>query len=230
MTQPQNQTNNSTKDTDNPQERAHLRQKADTMGISYSPNISNAKLRERIRAKLNDEPDPHPETSADNVTVDGKVMDTVALEEAVATVLANLGRPRRTGNRLHSSKSAVQKEREKQWAEQLKLIRCRVTNHNPAKKDLKGEIITVVNAFVGRVGKFIPFEGFEDGYHIPQILVTELQSRKYQQIKSVKKDRNGLVNLPEHRLVNEYTVEILEPLSKKEIDGIARRQMAVAEA
>lgn len=235
MTEQKNQVNNTTKDTDNPEERRLLRERADLMGMKYSPNISNEKLRERIQARLNDQPHPDDEseeiqgTQADDL--DGKPtnFDNVSLEDAVAKILTNMGRPRATGNRL-TKKQAEQLEREKQWAEQLKLVRCRITNHNPSKQQLKGEIITVVNKFVGRVSKFIPFEGFEDGYHIPQILVTELQGRQYQQIKSTKKDRNGLVNLPEHKLVNEYTIEILEPLSQKEIDGIARRQTAVSEA
>lgn len=117
-----------------------------------------------------------------------------------------------------------QKIREDQYRDEMALLRCRIYNLNPKKNDLQGEIITVGNRFVGTVRKFIPFgEATDNGYHIPRIIYNELKSRKFQQIgtKTVK----GQIEV-KTRLVPEYNIEVLPPLTKEELEELALSQAA----
>lgn len=108
----------------------------------------------------------------------------------------------------------------------LRLIRCRVSNLNPAKNDVRGEIITVANKYLGTVRKFIPFgEQTDGGYHIPQVLVDELNTRKFQQVKT-KRVKGQLVN--ESRMVKEFAIEVMPPLTEDELRQLGDRQAAAS--
>lgn len=123
-----------------------------------------------------------------------------------------------------SQSQLEQNTRDKLQKSKMKLVRCRISNLNPAKNDVQGEIITVANRFVGTVRKFIPFgEQTDGGYHIPQILVDELNTRKFQQIRT-KRVKGQLVN--ESRMVKEFSIEILPPLTEEELSQLADRQQA----
>lgn len=105
--------------------------------------------------------------------------------------------------------------------EQLKLVRVRITCMNPTKKDWEGEIITVSNALVGTVKKFIPF-GAEDGWHVPQILLNVLKEREFQHFYIVKDERGNKV--PRGKNMKEFAIEVLPPLTKEELEELARKQ------
>lgn len=223
--------------TDNPQERIELRERAKLLGIKHSPNISNELLRNRIAAKLNDEPDPGEEKDPSDDSNDRgnednpyddedspQAMDTVAPEQMAQRVAVNGTKPKEA--RPLTKKQQIQAEREKQWAEQLRLRRVQIVCLNPLKKDLKGEVISVQNKFLGTVRKFIPFgEATDKGYHIPHVLLTELQGRQFQSI-TVKKV--GQTSLPEHRLVKEFAINILPDLTLDELAALARTQSVAA--
>lgn len=120
--------------------------------------------------------------------------------------------------------SSEQAMRNKIQAEQMALIRCRIYNLNPSKTDLPGEFITVANRYLGTVRKFIPFgEATEEGYHIPKVLFDDLRSRQFQQI-TTKKIRGQVVQRT--RMVPEYSVEIMAPLKRSELEELALRQAA----
>lgn len=107
----------------------------------------------------------------------------------------------------------------------LKLIRCRIYNNNPAKRDLQGELICVGNKYLGIQRKFVPFgEMTENGYHIPYIIFNELKSRKYQQI-STKRGRDGQVEVA-RKMAPEYTLEVMPQLTKAELKELAVSQAA----
>lgn len=109
--------------------------------------------------------------------------------------------------------------------DQMKLVRIRVTNLNPAKKNLPGEIVTVGNRFLGSVRKYIPFgEGTDNGYHVPFCIYQYLKEKRFSQVKT-RKGENGQL-LPEAKLVPEYALEVLEPLSAKELTNLAHQQAA----
>ena len=117
-----------------------------------------------------------------------------------------------------------QELRERLIAESMALVRCRIYNLNPSKRDLSGEIITVGNRFIGTVSKFIPFgEGTDNGYHIPKVIYDDLKVRQFQQVTT--KTINGKIDI-KTRMVPEYNVEILPPLTDEELQELALRQAA----
>lgn len=161
-----------------------LKQRADMMGISYSPRISAEKLRERIRE--------HRES----------------LEEAEPVV----------------QYSSV---REQIYNEAMKLVRVRITNMNPKKKDLHGELITVANEFIGTVTKFIPFdpEFSANGYHIPNVIYQNIKEKKFLSIRTVRDRATGRNRVTES-WAKEYAIEVLPPLTEAELRDLAVAQLA----
>lgn len=104
----------------------------------------------------------------------------------------------------------------------LKLIRIRVTDLDPKKKDLPGEILCAANEFVGTVKRYVPYNG--EPWHVEQIILNMMQDRKFLSIKTVKK--RGEEMSIEKKWVKEYAIEILEPLTKEELAKLANAQAA----
>jgi len=101
------------------------------------------------------------------------------------------------------------------------LIRIRLTCMNPNKKEWDGEIITAGNAAVGTFKKYIPFNA-EEGWHVPAIIYKQLVQRECQIFVTVRdgqgnKSRQG-------KMIREFAIEVLPPLTKDELDELARRQ------
>lgn len=110
--------------------------------------------------------------------------------------------------------------------EQTKLIRVRITNMDPKKKDLPGEIFTVGNNFIGTIRKFIPYgEVTDDGYHLPYILYKELDSRKFNSIRTTKDRRTGAVAIKQE-WAKEFSLEVLPQLNQEELRNLANAQAA----
>ena len=110
--------------------------------------------------------------------------------------------------------------------ENLKLIRLRITNLDPKKKDLPGEIFTVANSFLGTVRKYVPFgEQTDNGYHVPYCIYKMMRNRKFLSIK-VKK-LNGREHI-EQQWVREFALDVLPPLTATEIAQLATAQQAAA--
>lgn len=113
-------------------------------------------------------------------------------------------------------------------AEGLKLVRVRVTNMDPSKSELRGEILTVQNKYIGTVRKFVPYgEASEVGYHIPKVLYDMLKEKKFNQIKT-RKGRDPREVIVEQRMVNEFAIEVLPPLTQEELANLAAAQAAKA--
>ena len=103
----------------------------------------------------------------------------------------------------------------------MRLIRVRITNMNPDKKNIPGEIITVYNRNVGRVSKYIPFGAEEsmDGYHIPYIIYAYLKNKKF----ASRTKKKGQLH-PTTKLVNEYQLEVLPQLTEAELKKLSDDQ------
>lgn len=116
--------------------------------------------------------------------------------------------------------------RSKIHAESMALIRCRITNLDPKKKDLQGEIFTVANEILGTIRKYIPYgDATEQGYHIEKVLFDQLEDRKFQQIRTIKDARTGTTR-PETRWVKEFSLEVLPQLTQEELNRLATAQAA----
>lgn len=101
------------------------------------------------------------------------------------------------------------------------LVRVRITCMNPAKREHEGEIFTAGNSVVGTFKKYVPFET-EDGWHVPRIILEQIRDRQYQTFVTVN-SANG-VKVRKGKLVKEFAVDVLEPLSEEELKDLAQRQ------
>ena len=189
----------------NPQDELNaLKERAKLMGISFSGNIGVDALRQRVNDKLNG-----VVTTADATPV------AVAQVAAVEPVL------------VVREKSKAEKEQDLRTQlvrDSMALVRCRIFNMNPTKRDLHGEIITVANRFIGTVRKFIPYgEATDKGYHIPKVLYDDLVSRVFQEIKT--KTVNGQIKVIT-RMAPEFNIQILVDLTVDELKDLSERQQA----
>lgn len=174
-----------------------LKQRASMMGITFSNNIGLEKLRERIAEKLQEE-----DKSVEN-------------EEVKLS----------SGERVLVRKTKTL--RQKLIDENMRLIRLRIANLDPKKKDLPGEILTVANEHLGTVKKYVPFgEVTENGYHVPYCIYKLLKSRKFLNIRNFK-DKNSPTGFrTEQNWVSEYSLEVLPPLTQEELNKLAASQSA----
>lgn len=101
------------------------------------------------------------------------------------------------------------------------LVRVRVTCMNPNKKEWKGEIFTASNSIVGTFRKYVQFNT-EDGWHVPQIILNMIKARQFQTFYTIKNERGVAVR--KGKLVPEFAVEVLPPLTEKELLELSRRQ------
>jgi hypothetical protein len=111
--------------------------------------------------------------------------------------------------------------------EALKLVRLRITNLNPQKKDLQGEIFTVSNSFIGDVKRFVPFgETTEDGTHLEWVIYKQLKARRFLQVKTRKDPRHPGQMIVDQKWVPEFALEVLDQLTEEELKELARTQAA----
>ena len=184
-----------------PTRKQMLMQKARIMGITFSNNITEEALAAKINEKL-----------------EGKAATE---DKPPVSVLNPL-----VGDVAGQIPTAQLTLRQRLMRDQMKMIRVRITNMDPKKKDLHGEIMTVANEYLGTVRKFIPFgEATEDGYHVPQCLLTMMQERRFLQIRTIKDRRTGATR-PETSWAREFAIEILPPLTEEELKQLATAQIA----
>lgn len=178
-----------------------LKLRAKTLGITHSNNISEDKLAEKIREHV-------ASLEAVNVKEANEAIDAGPKSLALGQSLEELS------------------PNERLRREQMALVRCRITNLDPKKKDLPGEIFTVANRVLGTVRKFIPYgELTEDGYHIPVILFNELKSRKFNHTTS-RRDKVTKQTVVSTKWVQEFSLEVLPPLTQEELNRLATAQIA----
>ena len=128
-------------------------------------------------------------------------------------------------NDLTEGQKAV-RLRQQMQAEHMRLVRLRITNLNPNKKELRGEIFTVANRFLGIVKKFIPYgEATEDGYHVPHVIYEQLRERKFLSIRTYRDKTNGQI-VVEQKWVPEFALEVLPQLTVEELKLLAAAQAA----
>lgn len=180
-----------------------LKARAKMMGIPFSNNIGIDTLREKVNDTLNG-----VSKETDNTETD---KEDAPITEVINTPI-----------------KPVKKQSLNQYLkeENMRLIRVRITNMDPKKKDLHGEIITVANDYLGTVKKFVPFgEKTENGYHIPYVIYKVLKRRKFLQITTKVDQRTGQ-KIVSKRMVREFAIEVLPQLTQDELNSLAVAQMA----
>jgi hypothetical protein len=100
------------------------------------------------------------------------------------------------------------------------LVRIRVASMNPAKREWEGEIFSVGNGVVGTFKKYVPFDV---EWHVPRIILNMIKARKCQTFFTEIDKRTGN-KTRKGRMISEFAVEVLEPLTGEEIKDLAQRQ------
>ena len=234
-------------DTPKADELTLLKQRANLMGISFSNNIGVEALKQKIAEK-----NAELEGNSTQATAQAPVPPTPSIQPIPTEVVAQPGNsvpdptaqpvgatgseqvtngpvneaPVEEVNPLVPPKQKKLSLRQMLVAENMRLIRVRITCMDPKKKDLPGEVITVANEYLGTVKKFIPFgEQTDGGYHIPYCLFKALKNRKFLNIRTVK-DQRTQTNRIESNWVREFAIEVLDPLTPEELNKLATAQMA----
>lgn len=191
-----------------------LKARAKQMGLTFHPSIGLETLREKINLKLRT-------TGVKDVEIEPGVpkLNEVNSDEEVTEYSAKEikdGYAERDTSKL--SKAQLRNEAIR---EANKLVRVRVVNMNPNKREWTGEVITVSNSVVGTFRKFVSFNN-PAGYHIPQIILQALKERDCQ-IFVTGISENGQ-RIKKATLIKEFAIEILPPLTMEELKDLAQRQ------
>lgn len=204
MSTDQTQENDGNGNEQMPDEMTMLKQRATMMGIPFSNNIGIETLRQKIADKMSSTSNP----PSDDIS------------EIPSTDVPSLNDPANPTPKKETLRQRLTREN-------MRLVRLRITNMDPKKKDLPGEIFTVANNFLGTVSKFIPYgEITEDGYHVPYILYKNLKTRKFLNIRTFKDKKNGNVIKVEQNWALEFALEVLPPLTKDELARLGTAQLA----
>lgn len=225
-----------------PSELELLKKRAKLMGITFSNNITLETLRGKINAKLaEEEGEQASDAGDDEPEQEEEVVEEAPAEEAPAPAPAPVAptpapaaaapveqpapAPAPTPAPAAPAKVRKLSLRQHLHNEQMKLVRVRIQNLDPKKKDLPGEIFTFANEYLGTVRKYIPYgEVTDDGWHIPYCIYQELKERKFLNISTTKDRRSGHIHTRQ-AWAREFSLEVLEPLS-----DVERNRLAVAQA
>lgn len=201
MTEDLNQPSSDTESEDGtPQadELSILKSRARMMGVTFSNNISVSALKQKIEDKMS------------GTATEPEAVAPPPLQDPDAPVPAR-----------------ELTFREKHRLENMRLIRLRITNLDPKKKDLQGEVFTVANEYLGTIKKFVPYgEVTEGGYHVPWCIYTALKARKFLNIRTYKDRQNNNNVRIEQSWAQEFALEVLPQLTLAELRQLATAQLA----
>lgn len=157
-------------------------------------------------------------TFSNNIKVD-------ALREKIEAVM-NGNKTTKAEPETDEGGNSIADIRNKVYLEAMKLVRIRITNMNPAKASLFGEFFTVANRYIGTVTKYVPYnEASQEGYHVPHCIYEALKEKEYLHVRTKTNPRTGAA-IPETKYVKEFAIEVLPPLSEKELKDLALAQAA----
>jgi len=198
-------------ENETPDELTLLKESADKMGITYSPNIGVDTLRERVNAALGNDEGEGEEDSADTTESEDK-NDTPPVNKQV---ILGKSKPALTKRQLEQNYHTRLRR------EANKLVRVQMSCMNPNKKNNTGEIFSISNAVIGTIKKFIPYN-MESPYHIPYAIYQQLKQRKYQHHSEVKLP-NGFKKKVT-KMMPEFNIMLLDPLTPEELRDLQQRQ------
>ena len=179
-----------------------LKETATKIGLKYHPNIGLDKLRGKVNAKLNSEPD-----TSDSSDDQSEPMPTVGVAEVDPD---KQFRKRET--------PAMRKARLRKKA--IRLHHVRIVCMNPNKKEWKGEIITVINSVIGTVKRYVPFNA--PMWHVEDCILEVLRDRQYTKHFAAKSKSGRPATRQSQE--KEFAIEMLPPLTKKELSDLAKEQ------
>lgn len=238
-----------------PTELEVLKDRARKMGITFSNNIGLEALRQKVADKQEGKAEtpeaPAPAASlfslaptptsipapTAQIEPEGTKEETIeALQAKLSALTGSAGpgviaqtmNPQAVNPLADAPEAPVRKRTLQQMMreEQTKLIRIRIQNLDPKKKDLHGEIITVANEYLGTIKKFVPYgEVTDEGYHVPYCIYEFLKSKRFLNIRTTR-DRVTKQVKVEHNMALEYSIEVLPQLTRDELNRLAASQAA----
>lgn len=99
------------------------------------------------------------------------------------------------------------------------LVRIRVANMDPNQKSWKGTWAMGANKATGTLKKFVPFNS---DYHLEKLLFNILRDKKWRETYEVPDGKGGKIK--KNRFVPCYNIEVLKPLTSKELQALADDQ------
>ena len=103
--------------------------------------------------------------------------------------------------------------------EATKLVRVIITPMDSTKRDYQGDVFSAGNAVVPTMTKYIPF-GVE--WHVPQIILNTIKEKVMNKF-TAKKDERGR-EYREYQEAKAYSIQELPPLTKEELEELAKSQ------
>ena len=108
----------------------------------------------------------------------------------------------------------------------MRLIRVVVTPNDPGMVNYPGLIFTVGASGINNgemIKKFVPFNN-EEGWHVPTIIVRQIEHAEMQKFKTVTRPNGEKVLEP--YVTKKFNVRELPPLTREELEQLAARQGA----
>ncbi len=190
-----------------------LKNRAKSLGIQHSNNIGVEALREKIRQKL------EGEEEKEEVPV---IASTAGVDPS--TVVTNPAA--QAGDDANRMNATPMSARQKLIKEASRLIRCRITNLDPKKKEWPGEFFTVANEYIGTFKKFVPYGEAGQAYHLPKVIFDLLKDKKYYHVRTFRDPTNKERIKVEEKFMPEFSLEELPPLTIEELEELKKAQLA----
>lgn len=147
---------------------------------------------------------------------------SIGVEKLREKLAAKLAEDEPKAPATQAASASVESERARRRREASELVRIRVTCMNPLKKEWEGEIFTAGNSTVGTFKKYVPFNN-DEGWHVPRMIYNQLVERQCQVFYAAKDGRGNTVR--KGKLIKEFAIEVLPPLTEEELKDLAQRQM-----
>lgn len=190
-----------------------LQERCQLMGIKYHPNSKEDSLRAKIQASLDDKnPDEVGEDSVDPVDngkpANSSMPDLSKLDPSIL-VPKGVFKPETKEEKAYRLRMAG-----------TKLVRVYIHCNNPMKKEWQGEQFTVSNRNLGTLSRFVPFE---QEWHVEAAILDMMRDRQYLGFNTRKAGPMKL-EIKEPKFIKEFNIEVLDPLTEKEIKDLAIKQ------
>lgn len=193
-----------------------LQERCKLMGITFHPNSKEASLRAKIQAALDDQ---DPNTVGEEESDAADPVDNGKPANSSMPDLSNLPE----GVLVPKGKYKPETKEEKAYRLRLqgtKLVRVFIHCNNPMKKEWQGEQFTVSNRNLGTLSRFVPFE---QEWHVEAAILDMMRDRQYLGFNTRKAGPMKL-EIKEPKFIKEFNIEVLDPLTEKEIKDLAIKQ------
>lgn len=194
-----------------------LKRRAQFLGIQFHPSIGVDKLREKVNL--------HLRKTSNSAETDVNEYEGVPTNEKEPQPIKGQYTFEELVNGYADQQERIKMNKMQRRNEALKdankLIRVRISCFNPNKRDWQGEIFTVSNSLVGTHKKYVPFNTPE-GFHVPQIIYQAIKERMCQIFVTGTDEKGNRTKRATQ--IPEFSVEVLPPLTKEELEELGRRQ------